>query len=257
MRVRRFVHIVLVVVAGLLLWQIIGTWRRALDEQRSVAQQNSSEEKPLPFSLSPQPHVGKQYASIIADKDLFVPSRGRTQVEAKPVAAVPPPSHLKLVGVVLNRGKEEALFADSSQGGKVVRVRRGEVLGLYKLVGLAPLQATLTMGQEGEEVSLPLLVIDSNTAGQAQRLMPPQMKGNPGRPAQVPGRQAPPPPPPGRAAVPPPPVAPQHQETRAIRQNIQQLQQRLRQIRRQAARGENQEENDDDVGAGDNEEDDE
>src|SRR5262249_58793130 len=61
--------------------------------------------------LAPQLQVGKQYANTIADKDLFVPSRGRAQPpEAKPAAAVPPPSHLKLVGVVLNRGKEEALF---------------------------------------------------------------------------------------------------------------------------------------------------
>jgi hypothetical protein len=119
-------------VVGILLWQILGTWRRSLDGQRPVAQQNPSEEKSLPFGLSPQLQVGKQYANTIADKDLFVPSRGRTQVEAKPVATVPPPSHLKLVGVVLNRGKEEALFADSSQGGKVVRVRKGEVLGSYK-----------------------------------------------------------------------------------------------------------------------------
>jgi hypothetical protein len=255
-RVRRFVHMMLFIVASILLWQTIGTWRRSLDGQRPVAQQNPSEEKPFPFALSPQLQVGKQYANTIADKDLFVPSRGRTQVEAKPAATVPPPSHLKLVGVVLNRGKEEALFADSSQGGKVVRVRKGEVLGSYKLVGLAPLQATLTIGQDGEEVSLPLLVIDSGTAGQAQRLMPPQVKGNAGRPAQVAGRQAPPPPPPpGRAAVPPPPASPQHQETRAIRQNIQQLQQRLRQIRRQAARGEGaEEENNGDEGGGDDEE---
>ena len=141
----------------------------------------------------------------------------------------------------------------------MVRVRKGEALGSYKLVGLAPLQATLTIGPDGEEVSLPLLVIDSGTAGQAQRLMPPpQVKGNPARPGQVAGRQAPPPPPPGRAAVPPPPASPQHQETRAIRQNIQQLQQRLRQIRRQAARGDNaEEENEGDEGAGDDEENDE
>src|SRR5262249_24678936 len=182
--------------------------------------------------LAPQLQVGKQYANTIADKDLFVPSRGRAQPpEAKPAAAVPPPSHLKLVGVVLSRGKEEALFADSSQGGKVVRVRKGEALGSYKLIGLAPLQATLTIGPDGQEVSLPLLGIDSGTAGQAQRLMPPpQVKRNPPRPGQVVGRQVPPQPPPGRAAVPPPQVSPQHQETRAIRQNIQQLQQRLRQI---------------------------
>jgi hypothetical protein len=248
-RVRRFVHILLFLVAGLLLWKIVETWRRPLEEERPVTQQNLPEENPLSSFLPPQPQLGKQYAGLIADKDLFVPSRGRAQVETKPVASVPPPSHLKLVGVVLNRGNEEALFADSSQGGKVVRAKKGEVLGSYKLVGIAPLQATLTMGQAGEEVSLPLLVLDSGAAGQAPRLMPQSMKGNQGRQVPAPGQQ-PPQPPVGRG-MPPPPAAPSQQETHAIRQNIQQLQQRLRQIRKQAARDGNA----DDAGdAGDEEE---
>ncbi len=235
MRVRRFVHILLFLLVSLLLWQITETWRRPLEEQQSATQQNPSEEAPLSLLSSPQAEVGKQYAMTIADKDLFTPSRGRTQVETKPVVSVPPPSHLKLVGVLLTGGKEEALFADASQGGKVVRASKGEVLGSYKLVGIFPLQATLTLGQEGEEVNLPLLVIDSATAGQAPHLTPQSVKGAQGAPA--PGRPMPQPPV-GRAAA-PPPVAPAQQETHAIRQNIQQLQQRLRQIRKQAARNGN------------------
>jgi len=227
-RIRRFLHLLLLLIVCLLLWRIVETWRRPLEEQASPSQSNPAEEKPLPPAKVLAPQVGKQYANIIAEKDLFVPSRSRTQEEVKPVATVPPPSHLKLVGVILTQDKEEAFFADSTQGGKVVRARKGESLGSYKLVGVEPLQATLTMGQEeGEEVSLPLLVLDSNTATQAPRLMP-QVRGNQGRagranpafghPNEVPQEEAP------------------QTEAHAIRQNIQQLQQRLRQIRRQAAR---------------------
>lgn len=252
MRVRRFLHIVLFSIACLLAWQIVEAWRRPLEAQHSTAPQNL-EEKPLPVFHTPPPQTGKLYASIIADKDLFVPSRSRAAVEVKPVVSVPPPSHLKLVGVVLAHGREEALFADSTQGGKVARVRKGEALGAYKLVEVAPLQATLTLGQDGDQVSLPLLVIDSNTAAQGPHLMPAIVRGNQGRRAQSQGRQA----------IPLGNNEDEGQtqsEAHAIRQNIQQLQQRLRQIRRQAVRnggGEGEEENEDPVneGGGDEEDD--
>lgn len=234
MRIRRFLHFLLFLVAVLLIWRVAETWRRPLEEYRTAARQGPTEEKPLPSSQVISPQTGKRFARIIADKDLFVPSRSRAQEEVKaPVVTVPPPSHLKLVGVVLTHGKEEAFFADATQGGKVVRLRTGESIGSYKLVSVAPLQATLTMGQEeGEEVSLPLLVLDSSTAGQAQQFLS-QLRGDRSSLAvrQAARRFD------GGAGE----NAPQT-ESHAIRQNIQQLQRRLRQIRRQAAREEGNEE---------------
>lgn len=224
MRIRRFLHFLLFLVVCLLVWRIVEAWQRPLVGQRTAAKPNSTEEKSLPLYRAISPQVGKRFANIIADKDLFVPSRSRAQEEVKPVEAVPPPSHLKLVGVVLAFGKEEAFFADSTQGGKVIRARKGESLGSYKVVSVAPLQATLTMGpEEGEEVSLPLLILDSTTAAQAPRLVP-QMNENQGRAGQAFDHS-------GDAVGESPPQA----ESHAIRQNIQQLQRRLRQIRRQAA----------------------
>lgn len=231
MRFRRFLHFLLFALVCLLMWQIAETWRRPLEEQRSSAQQSPIKEKSLPSPQAAPPQLGKRLADIIASKDLFVPSRGRVQVEEQPVVTVPPPSHLKLVGVVLTDRKEEAFFSDSTQGGKVVRLRKGESLGSYKLINVAPLQATLTVGQDGgDEVNLPLLVLDSNTASQAPMLIPPprvnQGRGNlAGRLASAPGD-------PG--AVDPQDAS--RSEAHAIRQNIRQLQRRLRQLRRQAAR---------------------
>ncbi len=237
MRVRKFLHFFLFFVVALLSWRIAETWWRPLEEPRPAGQSGVEEETPLPATHVFSPQVGKRYADVIADKDLFVPSRTRALVAAQAVAAVPPPSHLKLVGVILAQGKEEAFFADSSQGGKVVRARKGEALGAYKLVGVSPVQATLALGQDGDEVSMPLLVLDSNTAVQAQRLMPAQMRQSPGRLAQQ-MRQGAQPPPQGGARVGATPPGTESQppaEARAIRQNIQQLQQRLRQIRKHAA----------------------
>jgi hypothetical protein len=238
-RIRKFLHFLLFLVVFFLLWRVVEAWRRPLEEYQTAARQGPAEEKPLPPSHVTSPQAGKRFANIIADKDLFVPSRSRAQEEVKSsVATVPPPSHLKLVGVLLASGKEEAFFSDATQGGKVVRLRKGESLGSYKLVSVAPLQATLTMGQEeGEEVSLPLLVLDSSTAGQAQRFLP-QLRGNQGRSGQAVRQAA------GRPDVVAGASAPQT-ESHAIRQNIQQLQRRLRQIRRQATSdGEEEEDTD-------------
>jgi hypothetical protein len=232
----------LFIVACLLVWKIGETWRRPLEGEQSSTQQNPAEEKPLPSLQLPTPQVGKRYAEVITDKDLFTPSRSRAPKENAPVVTVPPPSHLKLVGVLRTAEREEAFFSDATQGGKVIRVRKGESIGSYRLVSIAPLQATLSMGQDGDEVSLPLLVLDSSTAGQAQRLLPAALRANQGRPGQPqvrPGMQA------GRPGVTPPAAEVQPQnETHAIRQNIQQLQQRLRQLRKQASRDNDEEEDD-------------
>ncbi|MBI3248724.1 MAG: hypothetical protein HYZ50_19660 [Deltaproteobacteria bacterium] len=258
MRVRKFLHLFLFLVVGLLSWRIAETWWRPLEEQRPPGQPSAEEETPLPPARPMTPQVGKRYADGIADKDLFVPSRTRALVEAKAVAAVPPPSHLKLVGVMLARGKEEAFFADSSQGGKVIRARKGETLGSYKLVSVGSSQATLAMGQDGNEVSMPLLVLDSNTAVQAQRLMPAQMRQNPARLAQQIRQGAQPQPGAARPGTTPPgPESQPPAETRAIRQNIQQLQQRLRQIRKQAAGDAADDEDDDEDDDSGDEEDEE
>jgi len=229
-RVRRFLHILLLIVAGVLLWQAVATWSRPFPATDSTAQDGVEKEKPLPPAQGSADEAGKQFAEVISDKDLFAPSRSRAVKDSTPVAAVAPPSHLKLVGVVLSPEREEAFFADSTQGGKVVRVRKGDTLGSYRLAEVTPSQATLALGDDGEEVSLPLLVLDSGTAAKGPPLMPAvQQQGRPGqaRPGAPPARGGGP----AAAAVPP-----AQNESQAIRQNIQQLQQRLRQIRRQAAR---------------------
>ena len=229
MRVRRFLHILLFAGVLVLLWQVVATWSRPVPELVAASQDNPGGEPSLPSAPVVTPAIGKQLAMAISDKDLFSPSRSRTVEEVVLVKeTIPPPSHLKLVGVFLTPKKEEALFVDSSQGGKVVRARKGETLGAYRLVQVAPLQVTLTMGQDGGEVSLPLSVLDSSTASKAPRLVPQGQRASPARTRQPPGAasaQAQQGNPPG--GVP---------EEAGIRQDILRLQQRLRQIRRRAIR---------------------
>lgn len=219
MRIRRFIHFLLFFLAVVLLWRVVDTWSRPSPLSGAPSAPRPEERMVPRFPLPPTPAMGTQLAQIVAEKDLFSPSRSRVVVDSQPTAtAVPPPAHLRLVGVLLFPGQEEAFFSDSSQGGKVIRLRKGETLGAYRLVHVMPLHATLALGQEGEEITLPLVVVDSNTAAQAPRLIPPV---SPALPPAARHAQA---------------AASVGDETQAIRQNIQQLQRRLRQIRRQAAR---------------------
>jgi hypothetical protein len=236
MRIRRFLNIVLFAVVVLFLWQVVEIWRRpvpALSSADATVSRDQPEEKALSAPSRPALDAGKQLAGVIADKDLFSPNRRRAATEeSAPVASVPPPSHLKLVGVIVASDRQEAFFLDSSQGGKVVRVPLGASIGSYKVVRVSPLQAALTFGPDGAEVNLSLAVVDSSTAAKAPMLIPPVAQPGvaavrrPGQARAVPG------PSPAEGANP----SAMQEETQAIRQNIQQLQQRLRQIRRQAAR---------------------
>jgi hypothetical protein len=243
MRVRRFLHILLLVGVIVLLWQVVATWRRPLPESSAASLNSPEAEVPLPPVPILVRGASKQLAAAIADKDLFSPSRSRTVVEESVTVkeTVPPPSHLKLVGVFLTPKREEAFFVDSSQGGKVVRVRKGETLGAYQLVQVAPSNVTLTVGQDGDEVQLPLSLLDSGTATKAPRLIPAVPRPGAAKPGQAAQNQV------GKPGTVPPGIP----NEVGIRQDILRLQQRLRQIRRKATQEQTADEGDD--GANDEE----
>jgi hypothetical protein len=233
MRIRRAVEITLGFVALLLLWQIGMTWRRPLPlqlPQPATAQsqdlQPRSPTRATPDSLAPQ-------VQLIAAKNLFDPNRGRVEVTAPTEAPseVPPPSHLKLVGVVVSRGRTEAMFTDATQGGKAVRVKQGDTLGVYQLVSVTPTAVKLGLGTGGGEVTLALAILESAQAAQAPQLSPDDAQAVPalGRSRGAPeeGSQEPTPNLDDENAP--------QEEAQALRENIQQMQQRLRQIRRRAA----------------------
>ena len=236
MRIRRALEVILGVVALLLLWQIGMTWRRPLPPPLSETAPSQGQApktrlptRSTPDSLAPQ-------VQLIAAKNLFDPHRGR--VEAPPAATeekpvVPPPSHLKLVGIVVSRSRTEAMFTDATQGGKAVRVKQGDTLGEYHLVSVTPTEVKLGLGTDGGEVTLALAILESGLAAQAPQMMmsPDPQAGIPqGRHRDLPSEGAQQEP----LLDPNGDNAPQ-EEAQALRENIQQMQQRLRQIRRRAA----------------------
>lgn len=260
MRIQTLLHAALVVIIVGLGWQIVATWRRpapVMSGDTGAVPPPPATTETLPPSLTPE--GAEALVATIAQNDLFSPSRGEAPevvTEEAPKAKVDPPSHLKLVGVVLTRLRAEAFLADSSQGNKVVRVKQGDSIGQYQLLQVTPIEVKLSLGAGGEVAPLRLQILDSATSQQAPRLMPQVTPQNLG--ALQPGQNARR----GAAVQPQDPNQPATQaqaapeEAQALRDNIQRMQQRLRRIRRRAAReeaaarGENggggEEENDED-----------
>jgi hypothetical protein len=241
MRIRTLLHAALVVFILALCGKIVSTWRRPLPAPSGEAP-NASPPLPGPGELPSGLTPDAMSASVdaIAQNDLFSPNRGAvtpqtTTVEGPP--KVDPPSHLKLVGVILTRSRAEAFLSDASQGNKVLRVKQGESIGQYQLLQVTAAEVKLSLGAGGEVAPLQLRVLDSATSQQAPRLIPNVAQPNPGmvRPGAPAGRilQAPGADPNQQAAA---QAAPE--EAQALRENIQRMQQRLRRIRRRAAREE-------------------
>ena len=222
MRIRRFFHTILAVIALGIVWQMVSTWSRAMPSVPAESARSLKKERPATALPARPIRIGQRLAQQITDKDLFSPDRKRPVV-VQPVVTTeppPPPSHLTLVGVLLTPGREEAFLANSSQGNRVTRVQKGEQIELYRLTRLTASEATLSLGNGGGEVALPLALLTSTKAKSLPRLAP--RKAAAAKQAQPPAES--------QAA------AGAGDDPARIRENIRQLQRRLRTIRRQAAR---------------------
>lgn len=224
MRIRRFFHTILAVIALGIIWQMVNTWSRAMPGVQSESARAPKKDRPATALPARAIRIGQRLAQQITDKDLFSRDRKRPVVVQQAVSAEPPPppSHLSLVGVLLTPGREEAFLADSSQGNRVTRVQKGEQIGdLYRLTRLTASEATLALGNDGGEVALPLALLSSTKAKSLPRLAP--KKATAAKQAQQPAES--------QAAA-----EAGGDDPAQIRENIRQLQRRLRTIRRQAAR---------------------
>ncbi len=223
MRIRRFFHTILAVIALGILWQTVNTWSRAMPGVQLESARDRTQDRPATALPARRIRAGQRLAQQITDKDLFSPDRKRPVVVQQTVTTepTPPPSHLTLVGVLLTPGREEAFLANSSQGNRVTRVQKGEQIELYRLTRLTASEATLSLGDGGGEVALPLALLTSTKAKSLPRLTP--RKAAAAKQAQQPAES--------QAAV-----EAGGDDPARIRENIRQLQRRLRTIRRQAAR---------------------
>ena len=222
MRIRRFFHTILAIIALGIVWQTVNTWSRAMPGVQPESARAQKKDRPATALPARSIRTGQRLAQQITDKDLFSPDRKRPVVVQQAVSTEPPPppSHLTLVGVLLTPGREVAFLADSSQGNRVTRVQRGEQIDLYRLTRLTASEATLSLGDDAGEVALPLAMLSSKKAKSLPRLTPKRAAA---------AKQA-------RQQAKSQAVEAGGDDPAQIRENIRQLQRRLRTIRRQAAR---------------------
>ncbi len=222
MRIRRFFHTILAVIALGIIWQMVNTWSRAMPGVQPESAHARTKDRSAPALPVRVIQTGQRLARQITDKDLFSPDRKRPVVVQPAVSTEPPPppSHLTLVGVLLTPGREEAFLADSSQGNRVTRVQTGEQIDRYRLTHLTASEAIISLGDDAEEVVLPLALLSSKKATSLPRLTP--KKAAAAKQARQPAESQ--------------PAEADGDDPARIRENIRQLQRRLRLIRRQAAR---------------------
>ena len=249
MRFQRFIHMVLLLGVCGLGWQVFVAWSGA---RPPVAAEAPADLNPaIPTLPRAEPTTGRRLAGVITAKNLFAPGRRPARKIPPPnpdeqKVVIPPPDHLKLVGVFMADGRLEALFADASKDGKVMRARSGDSLDAYQLTRLTHSEATLSLGAGGEEVSLSLNIQKSSEAAKAPRIKQPRQRAAKARDLERTSETAASSPLVlGSDAV--QTTATQAAENAeapdggkdevvAIRQNIRQLQRRLREVRRRRAR---------------------
>ena len=215
MKIRRFLHIILASAVLFLAWQIFQTWRQDVPAP-SAGHSNEKVRVAATVTLPGRSlRTGKEIANNISAQDLFAPSR-RSQPQDSQGAqkeVIPPPTHLTLVGVMLVPGREVAFLSDSSNDNKVTRVRKWELIEQYRLARVNRSAVTLALGEGGKEVDLPLKLLDSQSARKVPRLVSAPTS------QQV--------------------VAPKTEMSPEVRQDIEKMQSRLRDLRRQAVRAQN------------------
>lgn len=154
----RIVNALLVALILLAGWRTYAVWRRAAPVVAAGGDGGVVAVESLP--PPPRNPPMNQVVTVIAEKDLFDPSRKAAGAEAAPVpeqTPAPPPT-LTLAGVILLGGEvKEAVFTDASQGNKQIRMRVGEEISGYRVQAIDEQTVALVSGA-GEEVNLALLI---------------------------------------------------------------------------------------------------
>ncbi len=168
MRRWAIINTLLGVIVALLTLEIVRTWARALPTFEVVPGVAPPEETP------PKREKGKRGAgdkagadqgpvalvSVIAEKELFDPSRRPPSIEEAKVEVVKetgPPAGVTLVGVRIFGKDREVFLTDQSQGNVQRRLRIGDQVVGYTIKAIDPTGVTLS-SPSGDLVTMALVV---------------------------------------------------------------------------------------------------
>jgi hypothetical protein len=159
----RLLNVLLLALIALATWRTVDVWRR------TPPSLSAGEEPPPPTDLSVAPRKPSlpEMVNVIASQDVFDASRQEVTSgvdESLPQATPVPPPTLKLSGVLFVGLEPEAVFTDTAQSNKQVRLRIGEEIAGYKVDRIEAEMVALVTGT-GEEVVLPLLIDTTSRGG--------------------------------------------------------------------------------------------
>ncbi len=174
MRLRRLLYLVLLLLSGVLIWQIVEVRTQPLPAWEPTIPQTVRAAIALPPLSRPAAAEGEGMVVAIAEKNPLDVKRGKKD-PPPPAPQYPPPTHLKLVGVALTAEQKAVVLLDSSQGGKVLRLRAGETIGPYRLQEITPTTALFTYGNN-LSATLSLVQLRSGEAAKGPRMEIPPPK---------------------------------------------------------------------------------
>lgn len=191
----RVINVILIALIALAIWRTVDVWRRTPPDIPDHADAPG----PAPDTVAAparRPSM-PQLVATITDKDLFDVSRQAPSAGSSgpsPEATPPPPPTLKLSGVVSVGDYREAVFVDTNQNNKQIRMREGEEINGYKVTEIKPLQVSLVNGA-GDNVKIDLLIDTSKNPGAKATgpagLVPPPPRPGVRPPARVAGANVP------------------------------------------------------------------
>ncbi len=227
--------LVQVLLLAALAWRIVAVWTTPLPEVGEIPDLPAVTTLPPP---KPAPKVSDAVTEAVVEHDLFDEARGQglEDIPVDPLATqapVPPPSTVKLTGVMVLGGEPVGFLLDTNLKPEQQAVRKGEMFGEYEVGDITPM-GLLLLGTQGQQFQIPLKV-EAAAGGGA---MAAGVAGGPPPPPRTPGtRPTPPPKPVAAKPVPPGKADPAAAETdnkaMSARERAQAIAQRNAELRKQ------------------------
>lgn len=217
--------------------RIFTVWTTPLPEFGEIPELPAA--TPLPPPKAP-PRVSEAITDAVVDNDLFDEARGQNKIEEFEVplsAPVPPPSTVKLMGVMLIGKEPVAIVLDTSVKPEQQSVRKGDMFGEYEVGDITGAGLTL-LGSADQKFQIPLRVEAAASGGGGAPVPPPRAPGAPAAAARpgAPGK-------PVSARPAPPRNDAEASDSKAMsaRERAQAIAQRNAELRKNAAKGGNAE----------------
>jgi hypothetical protein len=227
------VQVALIVALG---WRIVAVWTTPLPEAGEIPELPAVTALPPP---KPAPKPSEAITVAVVEHDLFDEERGQgvdpndVTVDGPPDVPVPPPSTVKLTGVMVLGGEPVGFLLDPSIKPEQQAVRKGDMFGEYQVGDITPM-GLLLLGTQSQQFQIPLKV---EAAAGGGAIAPGAAPGGPPPPPRTPGTRPTPPPKPVAARPAPKPGAPEPAEAEnkamSARERAQAIAQRNAELRKQ------------------------